>query len=330
MSYRSVLSGLVVCSAAMFVACTVTPANPADGPSAVADGGSQGADSSAPSSDSGAEDSFGECVKYTPADLSGSKSGTFTSAETVRIPLAKTDVGGGLLEVTYTQNGSVEGSLFLAEGARAEEPRAGTGAMGPGVDSDQPVTVTYRLAGNKTYELGITPFSFNPETAEYRLDYTYRPLNDCYESNDSVETAKRIPVNVGITAYQHAGIGVDDTSTVNASGEDWYYFELTEPKSVRLESTLPGKDGADGGNSGVWSVYQSDASTLAECATDSGSLSTDPVSSTETLETCEAALGAGKYYVHLSLFTGQPSVTGRDNAFNASWNTPYTLRIVAK
>lgn len=318
----AILATLVVTS----FACTVTnnTATEKDGGAGTNDAGET---SVADSGVDGGKD-VGECVPYAPANLSGKSTGTFTSDAVVKIPLPETDVGGGLLKVTYTQAGAVVGSIFLPEGTNAAAPRVETTPFGPGVGAEVGV-VYYRLAGKKTYELGIQSFSFDPAKASYTVEYSYEPLIDCYEANDSRAAAKRIPVNTTITAYHHTGIGTDDTSSVNATGDDWYSFELAAQKTVKLKGVLPGKDGPDGGNSAQFVVYTEDGTTTVDCV-GNGSLTTDPVSATEAVETCEAALPAGKYFVKLAHFVGQPSASALNESFNKSWNTPYTFSVEAK
>lgn len=333
MKYSFTTSAICAALVATSFACSTN--NSVDGDCGAANDGGGGTDGRG---EGGASDGgeatdgggdLGECVSYAPASISGKKTGVFTSAEVVKIPLPETDVGGGLLKVTYTQDAPVVGSLFLPEGASAADPRAETGAFGPGIGSGGPGVVYYRLAGKKAYELGVKPFSFDDTKANYGVEYVYEPLVDCYEANNSLAAAKRVPVNETITAYHHTGIDTNDTGSLNESGDDWYFFELSSEKRVKLKGVLPGKDGATGGNSALFTVYTADGEAQPACS-GSGAFETNPVSDTEAVETCDGALSAGKYFVKLAHFVSQPSSSGVNESFNKSWNTAYTFKIEAQ
>ena len=289
-----------------------------------------------PTADGGATDGGAEpndCVPYTPASISGTKEGTFaTRDDIVKVKLPETDVGGGLLKVTYEAKVQpLVGSIWLGEGAPTDAPRAETSAFGPGVTNADPAVVYFRLAGKKSYEVGVKPFFFADDPAKdgYKMTYTYEPQNDCYEGNDTSATAKRIPVNTTITASLHTGIGPTDTGLVKESGEDWYAFTLAAPKTVQLKAFLPGKDGPAGKNSTLMTVFQADGVTAAGCASGEGLLTTNPVADTENVETCSGSLAAGRYLVKLEHFVSQASSTAVNTAPHKSWNTPYTFSIVA-
>lgn len=296
-------------------------------PTPVADGGTPTADGGA--TDGGAEPN--DCVPYTPASISGTKEGTFaTGDDIVKVKLPETDVGGGLLKVTYEAKVQpLVGSIWLGEGAPTDAPRAETSAFGPGVTNADPAVVYFRLAGKKSYEVGVKPFFFADDPAKdgYKMTYTYEPQNDCYEGNDTSATAKRIPVNTTITASLHTGIGPTDTGLVKESGEDWYAFTLAAPKTVQLKAFLPGKDGDGGKNSTLMTVFQADGVTAAQCNLEV--METNPVADTENVETCSGALAAGRYLVKLEHFVSQASSTAVNTAPHKSWNTPYTFSIVA-
>ncbi len=284
----------------------------------------------APASDSGT--ALGECVAYTPAVITGKKEGSFARAdEVVSVTLPETDVGGGLLKVTYTgKHLPLVGSIWLSAGELASEARYTTKPIGPGLTTAPSTVVYYRLQGKTRYELRTKPFSFDENGPNgYVVDYAYQPLVDCYEGNDTLATAKRIPVNTKITAFEHAGIGPDDRLLVRDTGQDWYTFELTREQRVKLTGFLPGKDGAAGANAALFYVTTADGTTPPECSTGSP-FSTDPVADTENVETCEGLLPPGKYYVQLAHFTSQPAGWDSDEPIHPSWNTPYTFTIEAK
>jgi hypothetical protein len=314
--------------AVLSVACSNKSTKDGTNPAGSTDGGSTPTET--PAADGGSD--LGECVSYKPAEISGTKSGTFASADDiVKIKLPETDVGGGLLKVTYLADARpITGSLWLAEGSKKDVPRHETGAFGPGISDGATGVVYYRLAGKKSYEIGAKSFSFSDgEKNGYTVTYSYEPQIDCYEANDTLATAKRIPVNTKLTASLHTGFGPDDESIVTASGEDWYTFELATEKRVQLKATLPGKDGPDGKNPAFFTVLTADGATAASCET-SGSLETDPVAPAEAVETCEGVLAAGKYFVKLAHFVSQTGATAVNTAPYKSWNTPYTFVVNAK
>jgi hypothetical protein len=312
-------------------ACTLTNATGVVDGGADAGTAADGATADGATADADGSD-LGECVRYTPAVIAGKKEGSFASRDdVVSVVLPETDVGGGLLKVTYTgKNLPLVGSIVLAEGPRAEEDRFTTRPIGPGATSTPSTVVYYRLHGKKRYQLRTKPFSFDDAGPNgYSIDYTYQPLIDCYEDNDARTSAKRIPVNTTITAFEHAGIETNDSLLVRDSGQDWYWFELPREQRVKLKGFLPGKDGADGANAALFYVTASDGETEPGCATGSR-FSTDPVADTENVETCEGILPAGKYFVRLAHFTSQPAGWDADEAIHASWNTPYTFVVEAK
>jgi hypothetical protein len=282
--------------------------------------------------DGKASGDVGACVTYAPAVISGTKTGLFTSAsDVVKVALPETDVGGGLLKVTYVADaGPIVGSLWLGEGEKKGLPRHETSAFGAAVGNAPTSVVYYRLAGKKRYEVGVKPFSFGDgQKNGYSLTYVYEAQTDCYESNDTIAVAKQIPVNKPITASLHTGIGTDDQDLVSETGVDWYTFELASPKTVHLEATLPGKDGPDGKNTAMFTVLTADGTTTAACS-DGENLQTDPVAPKEAVETCKGSLAAGKYFVKLAHFTSQYGATALNVAPDKSWNTPYTFTIHAK
>jgi len=324
MNFRFATSALSVALLAQLCACTITTSDTGTGGSTSTSSGSTA------TTGAGGGTDLGDCVPYAPATIADKKSGAFASGDDyVKFELPKTDLGGGLLKVTYVQAGPVTAAIFLAEGAEPNVPRDETTAFGPGVTDDAPAVVYYRLAGNKSYQLGIKSFVYNADKPSYSVEYSYEPLVDCYEANDTSAAARRVPVNTTITAYHHTGIGKDDTGLVNDTGDDWYYFELDASKTVKLQGVLPGKDGPDGGNSAQFTVYTADGTTTPACS-GSETFETDPVAPKPSVETCSGELAAGKYLVRLKHFASQFSATSVNGTFNASWNTPYTFQIDAK
>lgn len=291
--------------------------------SGVTDGG--------PPGDAAAEPN--DCVPYTPATIAGTASGSFTRAdEVVRVDLPRTDVGGGLLEVNYVANGvPLNGRLFLGAGT---DFRAETGDFGDGLGGGATPTIYYRLAGERSYQLGVLPADFDearPSRNVYKLTYTYQPLADCYEANDTAAAAKRIPTNTLITASGHAGITEPDFLNVKVSGTDWYAFTLAAPRKVTLRATLPGMGREGGGNSGSFAILEEDGETEVGCEGGNGTAATSHVAPTEQVQTCAVTLPAGRHLVrYSSSFVSDPAASAVNVTPPVSWTTPYTFTVVAE
>lgn len=282
------------------------------------------ADASTPTdataTDGGAADR-GECTDYTPAKVDAAKSGTFASAQdVVKLPLPTTDVGGGLLAITMKATSQpFEVGVWLLEGDKASEQRTEAD-----VDADGTASYTARLAGGKTYELRITPLDFRADKANgYGVEAKYEPLVDCYEGNDTRAAAKRIPTDRAITAHLHAGIGPNDSRLVGPTGDDWYWFELAEPKKVSLALTIPGESTA-------YFQLRDAKDEVVRCEDPNESVEMPGTETRETFTTCAASLEAGRYWVRAGLANSEEPSTGPNLAVPKSWREPYTLTVVTR
>jgi len=293
-------------------ACTVTttPSGPAGDAGLV------------PEASTGDAGDLGDCVDYVPASLSGTKTGAFTAKDDViKIELPQTDIGGGLLEVTLTaQTQSVAAEVWLLSGEKRNEAR--TNAV---VLDGQTGATTVRLHGKTTYELRVLANNYEDGRSNgYTVAYTYTPLVDCYEGNDTRSAAKRVPVNVPIRAYLHPGIGPDDGTLVGPTAADHYTFELDEPKKVTLRGALPA-----GGTTAYFAVKDASAADVP-CDDPQERMGTDPTATTRDVATCTAQLPAGKYWVEVAYANSGPAATGVGSPVPAEWKAPYTMTIEAK
>ncbi|MCZ2250009.1 MAG: hypothetical protein LC111_14720 [Bacteroidia bacterium] len=264
---------------------------------------------------------LGECAIYTPTAIVGSKSGTFASgADVVSIPLPATDVGGGLLEVTISaQTQAMEVAIWLSEGEKKDEAR-----MENAVLDDQTGTFYVRLHGGKAYELRAHATNFRDDrTNGYTISWKYEPLVDCYEDNDTRESAKRIPINTPIKAYLHVGIGPDDSHLVGPTADDWYTFELTEPKTAQLRVNVPGD------NTAYFSVRNADDVEVT-CDDPNFGMGTSATDTAEEMTSCVATLAPGKYWIKGAISNSEYPGTGIGEPVPPSWNTAYTLTVETK
>lgn len=315
-------------ASATLAACTIendSAPNGTDGgsTSSSSSGGTSGTSSSSGGS-SGSPDGGGdkgECTVYTPASLDGERTGTFASAqEVVSIPLTATDVGGGLLEITVTAASQpLEVGLWLNEGEKKDEARCEGAAM-----HNETATFTVRLTGSKAYELRALPLDFREEESnQYTVRWRYQPLIDCYEHNDTRETAKRVPVDTPIEAYLHAGVGPDESRIVGASATDWYRFELEESKTVTLKANLPGD------NTAYFSVRNAQDVEVT-CNDPNFGMGIGATETSQTPSSCDATLAAGTYWVLAAIGNSEYPSTGPGEAVPTSWNTPYSFTLVTR
>lgn len=323
LSLAAPVAALVLASPLMTVACGSDSTGTLDAGST--DGGA--VDSAAPV-DGSVEGN--DCITYTPAEIQGTAAGSFARAdEVVRVNLPRTDRGGGLLKVTYEATGvPLNGRIFLGA---ATEFRAETGDFGDGLGGGATPTIYYRLAGDREYQLGVLPADFDEERPSrnvYKFTYSYQPLADCYEANDTAAAAKRIPTDAPLTASGHAGITEPDFLNVKESGTDWYAFTLAAPRTVTLRATLPGMGNERGGNSGFFTLFEGDGTTEISCEGGNSVAETSHVASTEQVETCPVSLPAGRYLVrYASSFASDPAASAVNVTPPVSWTSPYTFTL---
>ena len=300
-------------TAAAVGACTVEPA---DGePSTAGDAGSDSP--STPAEDAETEDR-GEWTEYTPAEIEGTESGEFTANDDVKsFDLPATDLGGGLLHVTVSPH-NVEVGLWLAEGEKADEQRW----EGSYSDPEQASGSFYlRLHGGKSYQLRAYPLNYSvDEPNPYRVSWTYEPLVDGYEPNETVEQAKRIPISKPISAYAHA-IG-PDSRLVGSVADDWYKFELTEDKTVKLSVDR----GAE--HSSYFAVLDGEGAPVS-CADTNFAMSIGPAQPGTVFETCEGPLSAGTYWVHVGIGNSEYPGTGTGEELPPHFKANYTFTVDA-
>ncbi len=318
-SSRASFASLSMLSAlgAVLIACTVQDNSSSPDSCPTPDGGPAEVTQDGGTPDGATGEDLGECTPYTPATIAGTKTGSFAANDdVVTIPLPATDVGGGLLKITMTAERALETSIWLLEGEKKDEGRWEAGVM-----DGETGSFHVRLQGNTTYELRVVPLNFrDDEPNGYTVEYAYEPLVDCYEANDTRETAKRIPLDTPIKAFLHPGIGPNSSRIVSFTADDWYWFELPEERSVTLRGNLPGD------NTAYFSVRDSEDATVY-CDDRNFGMSTDSASTAQDVATCTGTLPAGKYWVKAAIDNSEYPGTGTGEPVPTSWNNPYTLTI---
>lgn len=315
---RSIRLSVLAAPVCFALACTVTE-DDGDSPTAPSLDASAPPGQDASTGEAGTD--LGDCVRYTPAEIAGSRSGAFTSnTDVATIPLPVTDVGGGLLKITVAaQTQATEVSVWLGQGDKKDEARWEASVL-----DDATGSFYVRLAGGLAYELRAHPTNFRDDrTNAYTVTWTYEPLVDCYEANDTLAAAKRIPVGTPIEAYLHAGIGPDDSRLVGTQAEDWYVFELAESKVTTLRVNVPGD------NTAYFSVVDGDGEEIA-CDDPNFGMGTSSTDTAETMTSCVATLAPGRYWIKGAIANSEYPGTGIGEPVPPSWNRAYTLTVDAQ
>ena len=256
-----------------------------------------------------------ECVTYVPDVVQGQVSGAFTeTAVERRLPFGADDLGGGLFRIVITADGPID-TVVRRRGAPAGEDHP-SGHLITDFGTSATHTIVFRAQGFDRYELVASPFVSVAAGAQltYDVRWTYEPVVDCYEQNDTQAQARRIPLGRAITAFGHAGAIAGESVLIGASLVDYYRVVLAEPRTVRLVVRKP--------NDVALSFELLDATGAAQAAVDPvGAGNTDLVSE-------EVALAAGTWFVRVTPFVSQFSlVSGQTVEVPAEWTQPYTLTV---
>lgn len=254
-----------------------------------------------------------ECVRYTPDAVQGQHRGLLTaSAPAMKLPFGANDLGGGLFRFVLTANGPVETVVRRRGGV--EELPSGRLITDWGVVGTH--TLVFRAQGFEGYELEVASFVTlsGADQVEYQLQWTYEPVVDCYERNDTVAQARRIPLGRFTSAFSHAGVIEGDTFSVGPSLTDVYKVVLDAPKKVRLAARKP--------NDVALSFELIDATGAVQAAI---SPVGDPL---VELQSDEVSLAAGTWFVRVTAFVGQPPViSGETVVVPDDWTRPYTVGV---
>lgn len=250
-----------------------------------------------------------ECEPYRPADVSGERNGSFTEIDEFETwPIVIDDPGGGLVTVTLQASGGTTVSVLIKD--VVAEVNSHIGHL---TDENGNAKIVFRAHGNKTYNLSATAFVTPNDVATWTAKWSYEPLVDCYEHNDTRADARAIPVNTPISAYAHTGILEEDGVLVGPSVVDWYRFTIHEPATVSLASVMPDE-------SALFFDLLGDDDIVA-LATASH------VAAPNSVESEAVELAAGTYYVRLGYFVSDSVGVSGDDVVPALWREPYTLTV---
>lgn len=262
----------------------------------------------------GADVEAHDCVTYTPDAVEGSQDGVWADIEDVVVlPIDIGDPGGGLVEVTLTIADTPTSIDVRRRDAPDEEIHPGVLA---GTEPERTEAFVFRAQGDHQYDLIVKPFVSPTDESDdsYRVEWRYTPLVDCYEHNQSVADARRIPLDTPITAYAHPGIIAGDGVLVGPGMVDFYAIELAEPTRVRLAVTKPDDEAL---------VVEFWDPTIEYTIAGVDPLGAGGVE----LHSDELDLAAGVHIVRVGHFDGQSSTLNLRDPIPAGWNNPYTLTV---
>lgn len=252
-----------------------------------------------------------ECVRYTPASVSGAESFSLAASGDQRVVTMApiTDPGGGLLRVTLRGTHAAE---IIARRVGSQQEQFGVSVLvGDAVDSR---AFLLRAQGGERYELVVTLLG-DPQgqAVSHTVTWAYEPNVDCYEHNDTPASARRIPLDRPITAFAHGGVVADDGLLVGPSFADFYRFVLTAPRKVTLAVRKPSDTAY---TFELWSEADGVLAAVDHLAS-GGVEATSP----------EVELGVGVHLVRVGTFVSQPSTLQTTDPLPADWNQPYTLTV---
>ena len=188
-----------------------------------------------------------ECVMYEPTpnvgdDISGQWSTSGAAGEVVEIITVPADPGGGYVTVRLQSTESMRPGLFaeVVPEASASINLTGQTATDPAVNPDPTlVEAVFEVAPGRSYELTMRGSNAAGASITYPQPFTaswsFTSRVDCYEPNDTLETATAIPMETAISATFIAGYR--DENSIEATSEatlDFYRFELHAPTVVRI------------------------------------------------------------------------------------------------
>lgn len=252
------------------------------------------------------------CVKYEPAKVAGNQRGVWKTREDQQVvAIDVSDPGGGLVKVTIGVTGTPTTANVRVKGLTGEANEVGVNV---GAGGEKQGGFVFRAQGGQHYELVLKPFvGLADGDNSYSLSWSYEPLVDCYEHNDTKETARKIAVGESVQADAHAGMIAGDGLRVGPALVDFYKFELTAKTKLRLAVTKPDDSAL------VFEVLD---------AQDAGLASVDPVGAGGTeLVSDDAELEAGTYWVRVAAFVGQATTQDSKEPIPAGWNRPYKFSL---
>lgn len=183
-----------------------------------------------------------ECVKYEPTDAGRSIGGTWDApgleSAKVHQVLAPSDPGGGYVTVTLQAENGIRAGMMVEVLPDAPGSIFNGATSAASHDNPTGIEVVFEVAPSRTYMVSLyaaaatTDVGF-PQRFDAQWSYTSRV--DCYEPNDTFESAKAIPLGKLIEASFVSGYR--DANGIVATSEptlDFYWFELRRPSAVRI------------------------------------------------------------------------------------------------
>ena len=188
-----------------------------------------------------------ECVMYEPSvdvggDLSGQWNTSGEAGQAVQTIIVPADAGGGYVTVRLQSTADMRPQVF------AEVlPEASASIVLPGQTTTDPainpnptvVEAVFEVAPGRSYRLTLRGLNAVGASITYPQSFSgswsFISRVDCYEPNDTLETAKAIPMENPIDATFIAGFR--ESNSIPATSEptlDFYRFELHAPSAVRI------------------------------------------------------------------------------------------------
>lgn len=188
-----------------------------------------------------------ECVMYEPtptipADISGQWEVPDEAGQVVKVITVPDDAGGGYVTVRLRSTPTMRPQLFASvlPAASGGINLSGQTATDPAINPDPTlVEAVFEVAPSRSYQLILRGLNAAGVSAtlpqNFTASWSFISRVDCYEPNDTLETATAIPLEHPIQASFIAGFR-DSNSIVSASEPtlDVYRFELHAPSAVRI------------------------------------------------------------------------------------------------
>jgi hypothetical protein len=188
-----------------------------------------------------------ECVMYeptptVPVDISGQWSTSGQAGQVVEIITVPADPGGGYVTVRLQSTESMRPQIFaeVLPEATGGIVLSGQTTTDPAINPDPTlVEAVFEVAPGRSYQLTLRGLNAAGASITYPQSFTaswsFTSRVDCYEPNDTLETATAIPMENPIQASFIAGFR--DSNSIPATSEptlDFYRFELHAPSAVRI------------------------------------------------------------------------------------------------
>jgi hypothetical protein len=185
-----------------------------------------------------------ECVMYeptptVPVDISGSWTASGSAGDVFRTITAPSDAGGGYVTVRLQANNAGIRPLLDVQVLPLVSGSIFTEATDPAVNPvPSLLEMVFEVAPGRQYQLTLRAASAPSGTIfpqGYTASWSFTSRVDCYEPNDTLATAKAIPLENPINASFIAGFR--DSNSLPVTSEptlDFYRFELHAPTAVRI------------------------------------------------------------------------------------------------